>query len=71
LVVHWLVGTLIVVYVPTIGGEGFVLFAAGTVGSALFSLLQCYSIDRPIEMLRTSVKKQGLAQSNAVLSPTG
>jgi peptidoglycan/LPS O-acetylase OafA/YrhL len=57
---HWLVGTLIVIYVPTISGEGFVLFAAGTVGSALFSLLLYYSIDRPIQTLRASVKKQGL-----------
>jgi peptidoglycan/LPS O-acetylase OafA/YrhL len=59
---HWLVGTLFMIYVPTIGGEGFVLFAAGTVGSALFSLLLYYSIDRPIQMLRASVKKQVLAQ---------
>jgi peptidoglycan/LPS O-acetylase OafA/YrhL len=57
---HWFVGTLIVIYVPAIGGKGYMLFAAGTVGSVLFSLLLYYGIDRPIQALRASVKRQGL-----------
>jgi len=58
---HWLVGTLIVIYVPAIGGRGYMLFAAGTVGSVLLSLLLYYGVDRSIQALRTSVKRQGLA----------
>jgi peptidoglycan/LPS O-acetylase OafA/YrhL len=57
---HWLIGTLIVIYVPAIEGPGFVLFAAATVGSVLFSLPLYYGIDRPVQMLRTSMKKQGI-----------
>jgi peptidoglycan/LPS O-acetylase OafA/YrhL len=59
-VCHWLVGTLIMIYVPAIGGRGIMLFAAGAVGSMLFSLLLYYRVDRPIQALRTSVKRQGL-----------
>jgi peptidoglycan/LPS O-acetylase OafA/YrhL len=55
---HWLVATLIAIYVPAIGGKGFMLFAAATVGSVLFSLLLYYGVDRPIQALRTAVKKQ-------------
>jgi peptidoglycan/LPS O-acetylase OafA/YrhL len=55
---HWVVATLIVIYVPTFAGNGFVLFAAATVGSVLFSLLLYYGIDRPVQMLRESVRKQ-------------
>jgi peptidoglycan/LPS O-acetylase OafA/YrhL len=55
---HWLVATLIAIYVPAIGGKGFMLFAAATVGSVLFSLLLFYGVDRPIQALRTAVKKQ-------------
>ena len=55
---HWLVATLIAVYVPAIGGKGFALFVAATVGSVLFSLLLYYGVDRPIQALRTAVKKQ-------------
>jgi peptidoglycan/LPS O-acetylase OafA/YrhL len=57
---HWLVGTLIVIYVPVIGGSGYMLVAAGAVGSVLFSLLLYYGVDRPIQALRTSIKRQGL-----------
>src|SRR6202035_3475450 len=39
---HWLVATLIAIYVPAIGGKGFMLFATATVGSVLFSLLLYY-----------------------------
>jgi peptidoglycan/LPS O-acetylase OafA/YrhL len=55
---HWVVATLILIYVPAIGGKGFMLFAAATVGSALFSVLLYYGVDRPIQALRTAVKKQ-------------
>jgi peptidoglycan/LPS O-acetylase OafA/YrhL len=55
---HWLVATLILIYVPAIGGKGFMLFAAAAVGSVLFGLLLYYGVDRPIQALRTSVKKQ-------------
>jgi peptidoglycan/LPS O-acetylase OafA/YrhL len=48
------------IYVPVIGGRGIVLFAAGAVGSVLFGLLLYYRVDRPVQALRTSVKKQGL-----------
>ena len=57
---HWLVATLIAIYVPAIGGKGFMLFATATVGSVLFSLLLYYGVDRPIQALRTSVKRQGI-----------
>ncbi len=57
---HWLVGTLIVAYVPAIGGKGPMLFAATTVASVLFSLLLYYGVDRPIQTLRASVKRRGL-----------
>jgi peptidoglycan/LPS O-acetylase OafA/YrhL len=57
---HWFVGTLIVIYVPAIGGRGYMLFAAGTVGSVLLSLLLYYGVDQPIQALRASVKKHGL-----------
>ena len=68
---HWLVATLIAVYVPAIGGKGFMLFAAATVGSVLFSLLLYYGVDRPIQVLRTSVKKQNfiLAQRKLKTAP--
>jgi peptidoglycan/LPS O-acetylase OafA/YrhL len=36
---HWVVATLILIYVPAIGDKGVVLFAAAAVGSVLFSLL--------------------------------
>jgi peptidoglycan/LPS O-acetylase OafA/YrhL len=57
---HWLVGMLIAIYVPAIGGKGFMLFFAAAVGSVLFSLLLYYGIDRPVQALRTSVKKQSV-----------
>jgi peptidoglycan/LPS O-acetylase OafA/YrhL len=57
---HWLVGMLIAIYMPAIGGKGFMLFFAAAVGSVLFSLLLYYGIDRPIQALRTSVKKQSV-----------
>jgi peptidoglycan/LPS O-acetylase OafA/YrhL len=57
---HWLVGSLIAIYVPAIGGKGFMLFFAAAVGSVLFSLLLYYGIDWPVQALRTSVKRQGL-----------
>ena len=53
---HWLIGTLIVVYAPAIGGKGPALFAATAVGSLLFSLLLYYGVDRPLQALRTSIK---------------
>jgi peptidoglycan/LPS O-acetylase OafA/YrhL len=57
---HWFVATLIAIYVPAIGGKSFMLFAAATAGSLLFSLLLYYGIDRPVQAVRASVKKQGL-----------
>jgi peptidoglycan/LPS O-acetylase OafA/YrhL len=57
---HWFIGTLIVIYVPGIGGRGYALFAVGTVGSVLFSLLLYYGVDRPVQALRTSIKRQRL-----------
>ena len=60
-VCHWLVGTFIVIYVPAIGGRGFMLFAVGTVGSVLFSLLLYFGIDRPVQGLRSAVKKRNFA----------
>jgi len=35
------------------------LFAAGAVGSALFSVLLYHGIDRPVQALRRSVKSRG------------
>ena len=58
-VCHWLIGTLLVIYVPTLGGRGLPLFAAGAVGSALFSVLLYHGIDRPVQALRRSVKSRG------------
>jgi peptidoglycan/LPS O-acetylase OafA/YrhL len=55
---HWVVATLILIYVPAIGGKGFMLFGVATVGSVLFSLLLYYGVDRPIQALRTSIKRQ-------------
>jgi peptidoglycan/LPS O-acetylase OafA/YrhL len=55
---HWVVATLILIYVPAIGGKGFMLFAAATAGSVLLSLLLYYGVDRPIQALRTSIKRQ-------------
>ena len=57
---HWFVATLIAIYVPAIGGKSFMLFAAATAGSLLFSLLLYFGIDRPVQAVRASVKKQGL-----------
>jgi peptidoglycan/LPS O-acetylase OafA/YrhL len=59
-VCHWLVATLFVIYVPAIGGRGFMLFAATTVGSVLFSLLLYYGIDRPVQALRNAIKRRSL-----------
>jgi peptidoglycan/LPS O-acetylase OafA/YrhL len=68
---HWFVATLIAIYVPAIGGKGFMLFAAATVGSMLFSLLLYYGIDRPVQMLRASVKKQGLVPGHRMEAASG
>ena len=57
---HWLIATLIAIYLPAIVGKGFMLFTAATVGSVLFSLLLYYGIDRPVQALRAGVKKRGL-----------
>jgi len=69
-VCHWLVGTLIVIYVPAIGGRGFMLFATGTVGSVLFSLLLYFGIDQPVQALRSAVKRRNLVlgQGRAVVA---
>jgi peptidoglycan/LPS O-acetylase OafA/YrhL len=57
---HYLVGTLIAIYMPSVGGKGFMLFALATLGSVLFGLLLYYGLDRPIQAFRTSVKRHGL-----------
>jgi peptidoglycan/LPS O-acetylase OafA/YrhL len=69
-VCHWLVGTLIVIYVPMIGGRGFPLFAAATVGSVLFSLLLHFGIDQPVEALRSAVKRRSIVLGQGRLEVT-
>jgi peptidoglycan/LPS O-acetylase OafA/YrhL len=55
-VCHWLVATLIAIYVPSVGGKGFMLLAAAAVGSLLFSLLMYYGVDRQVQRVRMLIK---------------
>lgn len=53
---HWFFGTLAAVYFPVIPGS-FMLFALASIGSILLGLLLHLCIDRPIQKLRSSVKR--------------
>lgn len=53
---HWLIGTLIVVYIPTIAARGSVHFVLSTAATIVFSSLLYFGVDRQVQRVRTFIK---------------
>jgi peptidoglycan/LPS O-acetylase OafA/YrhL len=53
---HWLVGTLVIIYLPKLAPFGFVHFAAATAGSIALAMLIYRGVDQQIEGVRSMVK---------------
>jgi peptidoglycan/LPS O-acetylase OafA/YrhL len=65
---HWFIGTLILVYLPAVSRGSFAHFTIATLASVLFCLLLYYSVDQPVQKLRTVIKRYGaLPQPAAAL----
>jgi peptidoglycan/LPS O-acetylase OafA/YrhL len=53
---HWLVGTLIIVYIPTIAARGSVHFVLSTAATIVFSSLLYFGVDRQVQRVRAFIK---------------
>jgi peptidoglycan/LPS O-acetylase OafA/YrhL len=53
---HWLVGTLLAIYVPALKGYNVAFFAVTVAGSMMFGAMLYFGIDRRIEKIRSRVK---------------
>jgi peptidoglycan/LPS O-acetylase OafA/YrhL len=57
-VCHWLIGTLIIVYMPEVGRGSLVHFLLATAGTILFSAILYLGVDRQVQRLRMLVKNR-------------
>jgi peptidoglycan/LPS O-acetylase OafA/YrhL len=63
---HWLVGTLIIIYLPAIASKSLAHFATTAAGSMALSFLLYRGIDRPVEIIRSFIKRRQVPQAASV-----
>jgi peptidoglycan/LPS O-acetylase OafA/YrhL len=54
---HWLIGSIVAIWVPTIAKGGSMYFIITTVGTLIFSFLLYFGVDRPVQRVRIFIKK--------------